>query len=181
VGGPDLGQETKIINQVFTFDLEREVRVGKEVEESPKKRPKGGRQQQGCGHGCQSRSRWSAAAVASVLRPYEQATTKQSLGCSVRLLDRKRLPEPERHAAGQPHGEVHGRQVDMNRRERRPIAATWTDLDPDGQPKTDEAFWVLRHESMAGRVAVCRAFFPGEPPLLLNFEDRMKLYRSRNG
>ena len=52
------------------------------------------------------------------------------------------------------------------------VACTWTDLDPDGQPKTDEAVWVLRREPNGWRIAgVAAQVFPGEPPLLLNFED----------
>jgi hypothetical protein len=52
------------------------------------------------------------------------------------------------------------------------VACTWTDLDEDGKPKTDEAIWVLRREDQAWHVAgVAAQVFPGEPPLLLNFED----------
>ncbi len=58
------------------------------------------------------------------------------------------------------------------------VACTWTDLDQDGQPKTDEAVWVLRHETSGWRVAgVAAQVFPGEPPLLLNFEDPEEMDR----
>ena len=57
---------------------------------------------------------------------------------------------------------------------------TWTDIDPDGQPKTDEAIWVLRHESRGWRIAgVAAQVFPGEPPLLLNFEDPQDMIRKQ--
>jgi hypothetical protein len=60
------------------------------------------------------------------------------------------------------------------------VASTWTDLDPDGQPKTDEAIWVLRHESNGWRIAgVAAQVFAGEPPLLLNFEDPEDMIRKQ--
>ena len=60
------------------------------------------------------------------------------------------------------------------------VESTWTDLDLDGQPKTDEAIWVLRHEQDGWRVAgVAARVFPGEPPLLLNFEDPEDMFRKQ--
>ena len=60
------------------------------------------------------------------------------------------------------------------------VACTWTDLDEDGQPKTDEAIWVLRREQRDWRVAgVAAQVFPGEPPLLLNFEDPDDMFRKQ--
>ncbi len=60
------------------------------------------------------------------------------------------------------------------------VACTWTDLDEEGQPKTDEAIWVLRREDEAWRVAgVAAQVFPGEPPLLLNFEDPEDMFRKQ--
>jgi hypothetical protein len=52
------------------------------------------------------------------------------------------------------------------------VACTWTDMDENGKPRSDSALWVLRHEAGGWRVAgVAATVFPGEPPLLLNFED----------
>jgi hypothetical protein len=60
------------------------------------------------------------------------------------------------------------------------VACTWTDLDPDGQPKTDEAIWVVRREANGWRIAgVAAQVFPGEPPLLLNFEDPEDMVRKQ--
>jgi len=60
------------------------------------------------------------------------------------------------------------------------VASTWTDLDGDGQPKSDEAIWVLRHEAAGWRIAgVAAVVFPGEPPLLLNFEDPEDMFRKQ--
>jgi len=60
------------------------------------------------------------------------------------------------------------------------VACTWTDLDEEGKPKTDEAIWVLRREDNVWRIAgVAAQVFPGEPPLLLNFEDPQDMLRKQ--
>ena len=60
------------------------------------------------------------------------------------------------------------------------VACTWTDLDEQGQPKTDEAIWVLRREQDGWRIAgVAAQVFPGESPLLLNFEDPDDMFRKQ--
>ena len=60
------------------------------------------------------------------------------------------------------------------------VACTWTDFDSEGKPKTDDAIWVLRREAGGWRVAgVAAIVFPGEPPLLLNFEDPQDLFRKQ--
>ncbi len=52
------------------------------------------------------------------------------------------------------------------------VQATWTDLGPDGQPRTDDMIWVLRKEQEGWRVAgMAATVFAGEPPLLLDFEN----------
>jgi hypothetical protein len=52
------------------------------------------------------------------------------------------------------------------------VVCAWTDLDEKGQPKTDEAVWVLRREQDGWRVAgVAAQIFPDEQPVQLNFED----------
>jgi len=60
------------------------------------------------------------------------------------------------------------------------VACTWTDIDEEGQPKSDDAIWVLRREEEGWRVAgVAAQVFPGEPPLLLNFEDPEDMFRKQ--
>jgi hypothetical protein len=60
------------------------------------------------------------------------------------------------------------------------VECTWTDLDEDGQQKSDDAIWVLRREEEGWRVAgVAAQVFPGEPPLLLNFEDPEDMFRKQ--
>ena len=60
------------------------------------------------------------------------------------------------------------------------VACTWTDLDADGQPKTDEAIWVVRREPEGWRiVGVAAMVFPGEPPVVLNFEDPEDMLRKQ--
>jgi hypothetical protein len=60
------------------------------------------------------------------------------------------------------------------------VASVWTDVDGDGQAHSDEAVWVLRKEAEGWRVAgVAAMIFPGEEPLLLNFEDPEDMKRKQ--
>jgi len=60
------------------------------------------------------------------------------------------------------------------------VFCTWTDRDEDGETKTDEAIWVLRREPQGWRVVgVAAQVFPGEAPLLLNFEDPEDMVRKQ--
>jgi hypothetical protein len=52
------------------------------------------------------------------------------------------------------------------------VATTISDIDEDGQRYSQDAFWVLRLEKDGWRIAgVAETIFPGEPPLVKNFED----------
>ncbi|MEN6405890.1 MAG: hypothetical protein ABFC77_05400 [Thermoguttaceae bacterium] len=52
------------------------------------------------------------------------------------------------------------------------VACTWTDLGENGKPVSDEIVWGLRREAAGWRVVgVAAQVFPGEAPLVLNFED----------
>ncbi len=60
------------------------------------------------------------------------------------------------------------------------VACTWTDIDADGQPKDDVAIWVLRREPEGWRiVGVAAMVFPGENPVVLNFEDPEDMLRQQ--
>ena len=60
------------------------------------------------------------------------------------------------------------------------VVCHWTDLDEERQPKTDKAVWVLRREQGVWRIAgVAYQLFPGEEPLLLNFEDPEDMFRQQ--
>ena len=60
------------------------------------------------------------------------------------------------------------------------VASVWTDLDEEGQAQSTETVWVLRKEDEAWRVAgVAAMVFPGEEPLLLNFEDPEDMKRKQ--
>ena len=51
------------------------------------------------------------------------------------------------------------------------VESTWTDIDVDNQPHSDHIVWVLRREQQDWRVVgMATVIFPGEPPLVLNFE-----------
>ena len=50
---------------------------------------------------------------------------------------------------------------------RAQVVATWSDLG-----RTDEMIWILRSANEGWRIAgMAATVFPGEPPLLLNFEN----------
>lgn len=69
-------------------------------------------------------------------------------------------------------------KVEMVNDDGARVASTWTDVDEQGQTKSDEAVWVLRREAEGWRVAgVAAQIFPGEEPLLLNFEDPEDMFR----
>jgi hypothetical protein len=60
------------------------------------------------------------------------------------------------------------------------VVSTWTDIDDDGQPHTDEILWVLRHEEQGWRIAgMATKVFEDQPPLLLNFEDPVDMRRKQ--
>jgi hypothetical protein len=52
------------------------------------------------------------------------------------------------------------------------VAATWTDWDANHEQQTDNMVWVVRKEPEGWRVlGMAAEVFPGESPLLLNFEE----------
>ncbi|HET6882370.1 MAG TPA: hypothetical protein VFI31_19550 [Pirellulales bacterium] len=60
------------------------------------------------------------------------------------------------------------------------VASTWTDVDEDGQERTDEILWVLRREEEGWRIGgMATKIFEDEPPLLLDFEDPADMRRKQ--
>ncbi len=52
------------------------------------------------------------------------------------------------------------------------VTCSWSDLDEEGARSEEQIVWVLRRESVGWRIAgMAPTIFPGEPPLVLNFED----------
>ncbi len=52
------------------------------------------------------------------------------------------------------------------------VASKWSDLNKNGQTRTDDITWMLRHETEGWRVAgMAAVVFEGESPLLLDFEQ----------
>jgi hypothetical protein len=52
------------------------------------------------------------------------------------------------------------------------VACRWTDLDRDGERRTDEMTWMLRKEGEGWRIAgMAATVFEGEDPLVLDFEN----------
>ena len=60
------------------------------------------------------------------------------------------------------------------------VASKWTDVGDDGLPHTDEIIWMLRKEPEGWRIAgMATTVFPGEPPLLLDFENPQDMQRKQ--
>jgi hypothetical protein len=60
------------------------------------------------------------------------------------------------------------------------VACTWTDIDDDGEPHTDEIIWVLKQVDEGWRIAgMITKVFPDEPPLILDFEDPQDMQRKQ--
>jgi hypothetical protein len=52
------------------------------------------------------------------------------------------------------------------------VPCKWTDIDKEGNSRTDEITWMLRKEPEGWRVAgMAAVIFEGEDPLLLDFEN----------
>jgi hypothetical protein len=59
-----------------------------------------------------------------------------------------------------------------NEKDGAHVAASWTDIDIQGKPSTENFIWVLRKESEGWRIAgMAVKVFDDELPLILNFED----------
>ncbi len=60
------------------------------------------------------------------------------------------------------------------------VATNWTDLDTDGRRHTDRILWRLRKEPDGWRIAgMASQVFPGEPEIVLNFEDPAEMLRKQ--
>ena len=60
------------------------------------------------------------------------------------------------------------------------VSSTWTDQDANGKPRSDDIVWMVRREPEGWRIAgMAATVFPGEPPLLLNFEDPDDMIRKQ--
>jgi hypothetical protein len=60
------------------------------------------------------------------------------------------------------------------------VATTWSDLDANSQRQTHEFLWMVRREPEGWRIAgVATPVFPGEPPLLVDFEKPKEMLRKQ--
>lgn len=58
------------------------------------------------------------------------------------------------------------------------VHCDWSDIDSEGNRTSEQIIWVLRKEDAGWRIAgMAPTIFPGEPPLLLNFEDPEEMVR----
>jgi hypothetical protein len=60
------------------------------------------------------------------------------------------------------------------------VESTWTDMDEEGKPQTDEIVWILRKEPEGWRISgMATELFPGEDPLVLNFENPEEMLKKQ--
>ena len=60
------------------------------------------------------------------------------------------------------------------------VSCTWSDVDDQGQPRSDEIVWGVRHEPEGWRiVGMVLQVLPNEEPLVLNFEDPDDMIRKQ--
>ncbi len=63
-------------------------------------------------------------------------------------------------------------RVEMLEEDGARVGCKWTDLNKDGQLRTDDMTWMVRKEPEGWRIAgMAATVFEGEPPLLLDFEN----------
>ncbi len=60
------------------------------------------------------------------------------------------------------------------------VGTDWTDLDVDGQPRTDRIVWMLRKGDEGWRISgMATRVFPEMAPIILNFEDPIDMLRKQ--
>jgi len=69
-------------------------------------------------------------------------------------------------------------EVEMLGEEGARVHCRWSDLDAEGNRSSEKIIWAVRREAKGWRIAgMAPTIFPGEPPLLLNFEDPEEMMR----
>jgi hypothetical protein len=97
-------------------------------------------------------------------------------------LARRRTAERDMQVApeGSDTAEFEIGQIEYLAEDGARVATTWSDLDGNLQRRTDQITWMLRRGSEGWRIAGAAAtVFPGEPPLLLDFEDPDEMLRKQ--
>lgn len=60
------------------------------------------------------------------------------------------------------------------------VGTDWTDLDSDGNPRTDRIVWLMRKESGGWRIhGMATRIFADLEPIILNFEDPVDMLRKQ--
>ena len=60
------------------------------------------------------------------------------------------------------------------------VVCSWSDVDAEGQTRTDQIIWVLRKEIEGWRIAgMVMRVYADEPPLIYNFEDPEDMLRKQ--
>jgi hypothetical protein len=56
------------------------------------------------------------------------------------------------------------------------VASSWTDVDGQGNPRTDQITWILRQEPVGWRIAgMATKIFADQDPIVLNFENPQEM------
>lgn len=60
------------------------------------------------------------------------------------------------------------------------VESTWTDMDEEGKPQTDEIVWILKKQPEGWRISgMATELFPNEDPLVLNFENPEEMMKKQ--
>lgn len=63
-------------------------------------------------------------------------------------------------------------QVVMDDEDHARVASAWTDIDREGNPRTDQITWLLRRQEEGWRISgMATKIFADNEPVVLNFED----------
>lgn len=113
-----------------------------------------------------------AAAVRDFLEAVRTGDDEQA---AAMLTDLARTKTAEQNIEVAPRGSDTAKyevgEVEMLAEDGARVSAVWTDLDHTGQSQTNRMQWMLRKQPVGWRIAGMAAeVFPGEPPLLLDFE-----------
>jgi beta-lactamase regulating signal transducer with metallopeptidase domain len=169
-------KETKIINQVFTFDRNGKFVSVKDLKEAAKKKGEGADDEAAAG-----KIDPPAAVVAKFLDAVKlgnNETASRMLSSLARKKMGKMLHSTTPPASDTAKFTVG--KVELVGNDGARVAATWTDLEADRTEKTDKTVWVLRREPDGWRICgVVSQVFSDAPPLVLNFEDPQDMLRKQ--
>lgn len=126
----------------------------------------------------------SSTPVEAVQRFLEAVRQGDDKGAGAMLTELARRKTQELDMVVAPPGSDTARfevgKAEMTGEDRAKVPCTWTDLDSEGRPRTDEITWTLRRDAGSWRIAGMAAkIYPDRPPVVLNFEDPEEMLRQQ--